>query len=1116
MSLQFVFGNSGSGKSHHIYTEIVEESIRFPQKKYMVIVPEQFTMQIQEELVNMHPRGGIMNIDVLSFGRLAFRVMEENGHHTRTILEDEGKSLILRKIANDCEADLRVLRGNMRKPGYISVMKSMISEFTQYDVGQEELEQVIANIGKDTHLSYKISDIKIIYDKFQKYLEGHYITKEEILDVLSLQVPESKLLRDSVVVFDDFTGFTPVQVKVIREMLGICEKMYVTITIDGRENPYVWTNNYQLFALSKQYVHTLSEVAKEKRIEIEEPICFFDKPVRRFHENETLAFLESELFRGSKKQYMKEQNSLFCYVSPTPKEEVHFVARKILHLIRNEGYKYNEIAVVTNSLDTYRDSVDEVFSLYQLPFFMDHKRSILLNSFVEYIRSLLGIIKENFASDSVLRFLRTGLTGIDAQQIDLLDNYLLALGVRGYKRWQEKWIRKPKHVDEETLQLLNHIRVEFVEEIEDLVFVCKQKTKTVKDITLALYTFFVKQKIQEKLARQEDLFRERNELTLAKEYAQIYRIVMELLEKFIDLLGEETISLKEYCELLDAGFEEAKVGVIPPAVDQITVGDIQRTRLNSVKALFFIGVNDTLIPGDLTRSGLLSERDREQFGKSQITLSPGSKEKIYQQKFYIYLNITKPTKYLYLSFSKTSASGNALRPAYIIGELKRLFPELKIQEEADILTQEMVVESGLSYLIDTLRQREKVSEKAWQELYTWYFAHPKWREKITHLVEASFYKNPKEKLTRQVAMNLYGREFLESATRMERFGVCAYAHFLNYGLRLREREEYAFEALDMGNIFHDALEKFSKKLEAKSLEWVGLLEETQEKLLTESIEESVADYGNTVLYSSARNEYMIYRMRRLMRRTVWAIAKQLEKGDFKPSGYEVVFPGGKIDRVDTYEADNKLYVKVIDYKTGSKDFDVVSLYHGIQMQLVVYMNAAMEMERNNYPDKEIIPAGIFYYKIKDPLVKRVEEAKLEFEILKELKLDGLVNVEPEVLSHMDNGGEKTSNVLPSLANHGVQSTDFELIGAYTKRKIVETKERILEGNIQVSPYEYGQHTGCDYCTYHNICKFDKKVEGYEYRRFAKLKQEQIFSQMKEEIEAKEIESKEKTDSESDV
>ena len=1102
MSLQFVFGNSGSGKSHHIYTKIIEESIKFPEKTYMVIVPEQFTMQIQEELVTMHPRGGIMNIDVLSFGRLAFRVMEENGGNTRTILDDEGKSLILRKIAGDCEKELRVLGGNMKKPGYISVVKSMISEFTQYDVGQNELEQVIEDIGKETHLSYKIADIKVIYDKFQQYLEGHYITKEEILDVLSQQVSESSLLRDSVVILDNFTGFTPVQVKVIREMLGICDKMYVTVTLDEKENPYIWMNNYQLFALSKQCVHTLSEAAKDKRVEIEEPISFFSKPVYRFRDNEALGFLESELFRGSKEQYVKEQDSLFCYVSPTPKDEVNFVARKILHLIRNEGYQYNEIAVVTNSLDTYRDNIDEVFSMYQLPFFMDHKRSILLNPFVEYIRSLLGMMQENFTRDSVLRFLRTGLTKFDARHIDLLDNYTLALGIRGYKRWQEKWVRKPKNTNEETLQLLNHMRVEFVEIIENIAFVCKQKKKTVKDITLALYEFVAKQKLQEKLVVQETAFRDKNELTLAKEYAQIYRIVMELLKKFIDLLGEEPITLREYCELLDAGFEEAKVGVIPPAVDQITVGDIQRTRLNSVKALFFVGVNDTLIPGNLTKNGLLSEKDREQFGKSQITLSPSSKEKIYQQKFYIYLNITKPTKYLYLSFSKTSASGNALRPAYIIGELKRLFSKLVVQDEGELLEQELVPEVGIAYLIDTLRNADKNSEVAWKELYAWYFAHPKWREKITRLVEANFYKNPKENLTRQVAMELYGTEFLESATRMERFGTCAYAHFLNYGLRLRERDEYAFEALDMGNIFHDALEKFSKKLEDKSLEWTDIQEETKEQLLTESIDESIVDYRNTVLYSSARNAYMIYRIQRLMRRTIWAISEQLKKGDFKPSGYEVVFPGGKIDRVDTYEDDNKLYVKVIDYKTGSKDFDVVSLYHGIQMQLVVYMNAAMEMERSNHPDKEIIPAGIFYYKIKDPLVKRVEESKLEFEILKELKLDGLVNIEPEILKHMDNGEDKTSNVLPSLRNHAIQSADFEMLGAYTKKKIMEAKERILEGDIQVSPYEYGKNTGCDYCTYKDICKFDAKLDGYEYRRFAKLNQEQTLNQIRQELVAK--------------
>ena len=1099
MSLQFVFGNSGSGKSHQLYQRIIEESIQYPEKKYMVIVPEQFTMQIQEELVNMHPRGGIINIDVLSFGRLAFRVMEETGGDKRAILDDEGKSLILRKIANECEDDLRVLGGNLKKPGYISVIKSMISEFTQYDVGQEELGEVIGHIGQKSNLFYKLNDIKLVYDKFQKYLEGIYITKEEILEVCSHQVAESTLLKDSIVVFDEFTGFTPVQVKMIREIMRICEKMYVSITIDGREDPYVWKDNYQLFALSKQCVHRLGMIASENQVQIDEPLCLFDKPVYRFRKNEPLGFLEAELFRGSKKKYVSEQKNLSCYALATPREEIHFIARQILHLIRNEGYAYHDIAVLSNSIDTYRDNVEEVFSLLGLPFFMDRKRSILLNPFVEYIRSLLTMIQENFSRESVFRFLRTGLTPFNAGEIDILDNYTLALGIKGYKRWQEKWVRRPQGIKEETLQLLNHMRVQFVEEIKDVVFVCKQRSKTVRDITVALYEFFVKQGIQEKIAAQEIIFERSKELALAKEYAQIYRVIMELLEKFIELLGDEKMSLREYSELLDTGFEEAKIGVIPPSLDQVTVGDIERTRLNRVRALFFVGVNDTLIPGDLTQSGLLSERDREKFTKCQINLSPTSKEKLYQQKFYIYMNITKPTEYLYVSFSKSSSAGKGLRPAYIIGELKRLFPMLVIKEPVDILKQEMTPQSGLSYLMETIKEREAVSEVAWKELYTWYWNHPKWRDKIVTLVEASFYKNPKEQLKQQIAMEIYGEEFWESVTRMERFSACAYAHFLNYGLRLRERSEHEFEAVDMGNIFHGALEKFSEKLQREGLEWTSISQETKERFIKESVEESITDYDNNVLYSSARNQYMIYRIERLMRRTIWATTKQLEKGDFKPSGYEVVFPGGKIDRIDTYVEQDKIYVKVIDYKTGSKSFDVVSLYHGIQMQLVVYMNAALEMERQHNPDKEVIPAGIFYYKIKDPIVKRVEEAKIEFEILKELKLDGLVNLDARVLNYMDNSEEKTSNVLPSLNRSGISTEDFELIGTYTKQKVKQTKDNILQGNIEVSPYEYGQMTGCDYCNYKNICQFDKKVEGYEYRRFAKADMENVLERMKQEV-----------------
>jgi len=1111
MSLQFVLGNPGSGKSYNLYQWIIDQSIEHPDKNYIIIVPEQFTMQTQMELTTRHPRGGIMNIDVLSFGRLAFRVLEEVGGMHQTILDDEGKSLILRKIAGDYEKQLKVLRGNLRKPGYISEIKSIISEFTQYDVSAQAIDDMVDGIGEQNYLSYKLRDIQTVYRGFSEYLEGKYITKEEILDVLSVVVKDAPMLRDSVVALDGFTGFTPVQGKVLREMMLTCEKVVVTATIDGREDAYVLKHKYQLFALSKQMVTSLVKIAKENRVIIDDPMTRFERPIYRFRHNQPLAFLESELFRYSRKQYREEQEVLSLHCARDPRGEVTFTAGEILNLIRNKGYRYRDIAVITNDMSVYTNCVDEVFTAYDIPVFMDQKRSILLNSFVEYVRSLLAMAEGGYTKAGVLRFLRTGLFGFTDSELDLMENYVTALGIKGYKRWQEKWIRRSRSTTEAELEILNSMREQFIGRTQDLVAVFRRRVKTVRDITLVLYKFFVQEEIQKKLSEQERYFENAGDQVLAKEYAQVYRIVMDLFDKFVELLGDERMSLKEYMELLDAGFEEAKVGIIPPGMDQVMIGDLERTRLKEIKALFLLGANDTILPGNLIQGGFLSERDREQFESRDIRLSPGSKEKIYVQKFYLYLQLTKPAEKLYLSYAQVSPEGAAMRPAYLVSEIRRLFPLLAVQNEelSGIRQKELTPQTGISYLISELQDKSRVLGNEWKELYSWYLQNPEWSGKVQRLVKASFYKKPVDKLTAKIAESLYGTDFTRGVTRLERFSACAFAHFLTYGLKLREREQYEFAALDMGNVFHSALERFSQKLSKSSYGWTDIPEAVKEDFIAASVDESITDYGNSVLYSSARNQYMITRMTRLMHRTVWAVGRQLEEGDFKPSGYEIVFPSGKIDRVDTYEEQDKVYVKVLDYKTGSKSFDIVALYHGLQMQLAVYLNAAMELEEKKQPGKEVIPAGIFYYQIKDPIVdKEADLDKLEEAILKELRLDGLLNSEPDVIEHLEHNLSGNSLIIPagrkkdgSLAktSKAVSTEAFQTISRFVEKQSEKIRGAIMNGETEASPYEYGRQTGCDYCQYRNICGFDQKIEGYEYRRLTAYEQEEVLRRMEDEV-----------------
>lgn len=1110
MALQFIFGSSGSGKSHSLYNKIIEEAVVHPEKTYIVLVPEQFTMQTQKDLVEASPKHAIMNIDVLSFGRLAYRVMEETGGNRRIVLDDEGKNLILRKIAGECEDELTLLKGNLKKQGYISEVKSVISEFAQYDIGEEELEEMMKDAGEGTALYYKLSDLQKIYQGFYAYLEEKYITREEILDLLCKRVPESKILSESVVVLDGFTGFTPVQNRLLGELLQICEDVRVTVTIPKEEDPYLYRGPYQLFSLSKEMTTKLLDICRDKKITVKDPVWMKGNVPYRFRENHAMAFLESHLFRYSKERYTKEQNSIRILHALTPASEVEAAAGEIRFLVRTKGWRYRDCAVIVPDLSSYADDIRTIFSEYGIPIFTDQKRSILLNPFVEYVRSLIAMIQKGFSYESVFRFLRTGLSGFTMTEVDSMENYVLALGIRGYKKWQSAWIRKMKGMSEEELAEVNHLRVRFIEKLEPLVFVLHQKRKTVRDITEALYDFLVQEELYRKLKEQEGVFQKNGELALAKEYSQVYRIVIELFDKFVALLGDESLSVREYGELLDSGLEEARVGVIPPGTDEVMIGDMERTRLKEIKALFFLGANDSFLPGQPGAGGLLSEYDREKISAGGRKLSPGGKEKTYIQKFYLYMMLTKPGERLYLSYASVSADGKSLRPAYLIRDIRKLYPGLEVvqEEERSMKEIELTNKKSLEILIRGLHNQETESSW-WKELYSWYRKDEERSRQMDEVLETFFYRMPDDRLSKEAAEILYREGLDRGVTRLEKYASCAFAHFLAYGLRLSERQEYEFKPLDWGNLFHRAMEHFAGKAAKLETPVTEITEEMRRKLVDECVEESIVDYENTILYSTKRREYLITRMKRLVDRTVWALLRQQKMGDFSQTGTEVCFEGGKIDRIDTCEGKDQVFVKVTDYKTGSKSFDMTAFYYGLQLQLAVYMNAALELEKKKHPNKEIIPAGIFYYQMKDPIVAKTDEKQAEEDILKELRPDGLVNSDPEVLKHLDHTGAKNSMAAPfgknkdgsiSKTSRAVSNEEFELLSAYTRKKTKELKDEILNGNAGKEPFELGTRTGCDYCPYHTICGFDEKIDGCNYRSLVSKKREEIFRMIAMELE----------------
>lgn len=1143
MSLQFIFGNSGSGKSTWLYEHVLEQAQKHPQKDFLFLVPEQYTMKTQKEFVDRHPAHSILNIDVLSFQRLAYRVFDDLGMMDFVVLEETGKNLVLRKVASAKESKLQLLRGNIRKTGYISEIKSLISELTQYHISLEELEQVRDALEQKNALWYKLNDILTLYRGFQEFLEGRYVTADEIITLLTKAAPESQMLQGSVVVLDGYTGFTPVQNEFLEELLVLAESVQVAVTMDVREPVYGEPDIQDLFYMSKKTVRSLCEIARGRRVEIRKPITLEDGRSKRYVNAPAIFHLEQNLFRRCPAKYTQEQEEIRICSLFQPKNELRYVAGEIRRLVSQQHYRYLDIAVVTGDVPSYANYAEEIFELYGIPLFVDQKKNILFHPMIELVRAVLEMETADYSYESVMRYFKSGLGGFckgtaeakktpatietigpietaeTIETMDLMENYLLAFGIRGWSRWKKSWVRPVPWLEEAELEGLNDAREAFVECFEPFHEVFHKKGATVREMTAALYELLVRLRVQEQVAAQKEQFEADGLLAQAKENEQIYGIVMELFEKLAELLGEETVSRKEYAEILDAGFEASRVGIIPPGFDRVLFGDIERTRLEHIKVLFFIGVNDGIIPKNEASSGILSEFEREKLAGFDLTLAPTAREKAFIQKFYLYLNLTKPSDKLYLTCSQAGQDGETRRRSYLVGAVRKMFPKLTIQTpEEDVMA---TPESSMQYFLNGLVQaRSKEASEEWKALYAWYMRQERWAQTVMDYVKAAFFVHRDSQLSTEICHQLYGTILENSVTRLERFAGCAFAHFLQYGLQLSKRQLNEFEPVDFGSILHDALERFARRMQKAGDDWFRLTPEHQQQYAKEAIEQAIAACRNTALADGERNIYLVRRMEKVLNRTVDVLGQQIRSGSFIPENYEVAFQyvnqleainftlseeekmrlRGRIDRMDVWEREREVYVRVIDYKSGNTSFQLLSLYHGLQLQLVVYLNAAMELMRTKHPDKEIKPAGIFYYHIDDPLLDTEEEKseeEIREQIFAKLKLDGYVNSDPKVYRAMDHEMQSASKILPVTENKdgtlrknskAASQEQFAVISDYVNRKIAELGVRMMRGEIAVNPYELGGRTPCGYCPYQSVCGFDEKIDGFHYRRLEQFDQ----------------------------
>lgn len=1118
MSVQFLLGASGSGKSRQIYNEIIQASIKEPERNFYLIVPEQYTMEAQRELVTMHPAGGMMNIDAIGMNRLAYRVFDELGISTGQVLEDFGKSMLIKKILCEQQDTLQVYGSYYDKLGFVDEMKSMMSEIFQYNIKQDTIDEIMEQIPEDSVVAGKMQDIRHIYEEFEAFAGERYIVAEQLVELLTRHVGQSKLVCGSSLYFDGFTGFTPVQLELVEKLMTCANDLTFSFTLDDRDQKYEHIKDYELFYLTKTTIKKLTEAAAAAGVEIESPVVLPGTINYRLGENRELFFLERNLFRSPYQKWKQPLERIHLTATGDAQDEIVFVASTIRRLVREKGYRYKDIAIVAGDLEQASHIYERVMDEYEIPVFIDANACLKANPCAETIRSVLAVLADDFSYDSVFRFLKAGMTDLVFEDIELLENYALKRGVRGYSRWN----RAVSENYEKTSPVnVEEIRQAFMKMFGDIRKVFADKKAVTKDYVEALYDFLLQIHMYEKLeARKNELYEE-NRINEGDAYGQIFEKTVRLFDKIAELLGDTKMSVKEFYEIVDTGLSDIEVGVVPPTVDRVLIGDITRSRLNHIKVLFFTSVNDGIVPKAPKKGRILSDRDRDILSDCGLELAPSDKQNSYIEQFYIYTILTKPSDHLYISYHKLSASLESMRPSYLLGRISSIFPSLQAEEYDAASCMPDTVNRSLRRI---LRTEEDDSEDAESRILTRILTEKGFARELTAIYKGRTYRNVAEQLPPETIALLYGRYLHASVSKLELYARCGFAYFLKYGLRLKEREMYQVDVRNVGVILHSVMEGLFKQVrDTRNNDWENFPEDERMLMVTELVNRAVEESAGDFFEDNARNAYMLQMIERMAQTSAGMLQKHIRLGSMKPGMLEKTFDSakdevgsylfelpnqiqmsinGKIDRVDVEEEDGTVYIKVIDYKSSTRKLSLEEVLNGEQLQLVTYSAIAYEIEKMIYPDKNIQIAGLLYYSFDDPVIEIEsseidtdteqpefsDQEKLDAERMEKMKLQGFVNESPAVIQKMDHTCNQSLPV--KLDKNGdikksenvVSADQIRTIMELTRENIEELGSQIAEGKIAIEPYKNKSNTGCDYCEFKNICHFDVKNGGNQYRR----------------------------------
>lgn len=1145
MGLRLIIGRAGSGKTGLCYREICERLDNSQNNPLVLLVPEQATYQNELALALKAPRGGLFRLQVLSFRRLAWRVLQEVGGACRVHIGELGKTMLVRGIIERRKKELKLFRRAAEQPGFTDVMTSFLSELKLYNIPPGNLSGKAAwlDCPSANRLADKLRDIDMVYRDLEDRLQGKYIDPDDYMHLLAGKISLSSTLAGAEVWVDGFNGFTPQEYLVLEKLMKTATSVNITVCADRSVIDRTPAEGEAFYATGET-VQKLKEIALGKGIPMAGPV--FLEESRRFCHAPDLQFLEKNFFDNNCLPYKGECPSIKIVAAAGPRAEVEAAAREIIRLCRDENYRWREIAVLVRDINSYHVLFSTVFRDYGIPFFIDHKGSVTHHPLVELIRSALEVAGSGWAYEPVFRYLKTDLAPVDREDADILENYVLAHGIRG-AAWtdREDWrfIRPSPEGEvnaagnEALLERVNRARRVGLGALMNFYHRIRQESLlTYRAMAEALFNLLVELDVPSRLVEWGEQAEVEQNLAQAGEHDRIWGLVIDLLDQVVAAFGEDTTTPEKFAAVLESGLLRLRLGLIPPAMDQVTVGSLDRSRSPVIKAALVLGVNDGVFPARPSGYGPLTDAERETLDGLGIKLAPGSRKNVFYEQFLVYTALTRASHFLWISYCTVDGENGSMLPSRIVHRIRELMPgvpECPVAVEPSGTGEEdmeFVAERTrtMGYLACRLREylSGKDNHQLWWDVYNWYMTNEEPGDGFDMVRRGLFHRNRENGLPPELAVQIFGPKLRAGISAIERFCACPFAHLMAHGLKLRERQHYRLTPPDMGQFFHTALKLFAERLRQEALDWGQLNRGTVARLMGEIVDKTVPRLQNEILLSSARYRYLVTRLKRRLTRSAMVLAEHARRGRFRPAAVELGFgpgqalppvkiplPGGRtveiagrIDRVDVCRWEKGNHIVVIDYKSGFNDIDLTGVYYGVNIQLPAYLDVAVA-NWELIAGEQALPGGVFYFTVADPVIKTegpVSDHEAEKRVLKKLKLRGLVLADPDLVRLLDGEIGRYSDIIPVALNARgdfyknspvVTGEHFMLLGTYLRELYRRVGRSVYSGQAGIQPIKLKKYNSCNYCRFRPICQFDPLLPENRYRIPPVMENEQVWEKI---------------------